>query len=115
MSITNYFYNEEHEMFRKSIQDFLIKEAVPHIERWEEEGKINREFWKKFGEMGYFGLNYPEKYGGIDADFMYSVIFMEEISKCESGGFMILPAVQQYMSSPYIYKHGSEFLKEKYV
>jgi hypothetical protein len=51
----------------------------------------------------------------MDADFIYSVIFMEEISKCESGGFMILPAVQQFMSSPYIAKHGSEFLKEKYL
>mgnify|MGYP003471682137 CR=1 FL=1 len=47
--MTNYFYNEEHEMFRKSIQDFLQKEAVPDIERWEEEGKIDRDFWIKFG------------------------------------------------------------------
>ena len=69
--MTNYFYNEEHEMFRKSIQDFLQKEAVPHIERWEEEGKIDRDFWIKFGEMGYFGLTYPEQYGGSNLDFFY--------------------------------------------
>ncbi len=108
-------FTEEHKLFRQGLRDFLDREVMPNIDQWEEEQRMPKDLWPKFGEMGYFGLNYPEKYGGIDADFMYSVIFMEEISKCESGGFMILPAVQQYMSSPYIYKHGSEFLKEKYL
>ncbi|MBP9152561.1 MAG: acyl-CoA dehydrogenase family protein [Flavobacteriales bacterium] len=108
-------FTEEHKIFRQGLRDFLDREVMPNIDQWEEEQRMPKDLWPKFGEMGYFGLNYPEKYGGIDADFMYSVIFMEEISKCESGGFMILPAVQQYMSSPYIYKHGSEFLKEKYL
>ena len=40
------------------------------------------------------GLNYPEKYGGIDADFFYAVVFTEEISKVFSGGFMAAFAVQ---------------------
>jgi alkylation response protein AidB-like acyl-CoA dehydrogenase/putative sterol carrier protein len=108
-------FTEEHKLFRTGLRDFLDREVMPNIDKWEEEQRMPKDLWPKFGEMGYFGLNYPEKYGGIDADFMYSVIFMEEIAKCESGGFMILPAVQQYMSSPYIYKHGSEFLKEKYL
>ncbi|MBI1286569.1 MAG: acyl-CoA dehydrogenase [Flavobacteriales bacterium] len=108
-------FTEEHKIFRQGLRDFLDREVMPNIDKWEEEQRMPKDLWPKFGEMGYFGLNYPEKYGGIDADFLYSVIFMEEISKCESGGFMILPAVQQYMSSPYIYKHGSEFLKEKYL
>jgi acyl-CoA dehydrogenase len=108
-------FTEEHKIFRQGLRDFLDREVMPNIDKWEEEQRMPKDLWPKFGEMGYFGLNYPEKYGGMDADFMYSVIFMEEISKCESGGFMILPAVQQYMSSPYIYKHGSEFLKEKYL
>jgi len=108
-------FTEEHKLFRQGLRDFLDREVMPNIDKWEEEQRMPKDLWPKFGEMGYFGLNYPEKYGGIDADFLYSVIFMEEISKCESGGFMILPAVQQYMSSPYIYKHGSEFLKEKYL
>jgi acyl-CoA dehydrogenase len=108
-------FTEDHKIFRQGLRAFLDKEVMPNIDQWEEEQCMPKDLWPKFGEMGYFGLNYAEKYGGMDADFMYSVIFMEEISKCESGGFMILPAVQQFMSSPYIYKHGSEFLKEKYL
>ena len=111
----NYYFNEEHELFRQGLRDFLNKEVVPNIEKWEEEQRIPKEIFKKFGDMGYLGLNYPEKYGGIDADFFYAVVFTEEISKVFSGGFMAAFAVQQFMSSPYLMKHGSDFIKEKYL
>lgn len=111
----SYYFTEEHNLFRQSLRDFLNKEVVPNIDQWEEDRRIPKDFWRKFGEMGYFGLNFPEKYGGLDLDFFYSVVLVEEISKCFSGGFAILPMVQSYMSTPYILSHGSEFLKEKYL
>lgn len=102
-------------MFRQGLRDFFAKEVTPYIEEWEENRRTPHEVWKKMGDMGYLGLNYPEKYGGMDADFFYSVIFMEEVSRLFSGGFAVAPLVMQYMSTPYIYKYGSEFLKEKYL
>lgn len=110
-----YYFNEEHEIFRQGLKDFLQKEVAPHLDRWEEEQRIPKEIWKKFGDMGYMGLNYPEEVGGAGVDFFYSVIFCEELSKLFSGGFAVTPSVIQYMSSTYIFKHGSEFLKEKYL
>jgi alkylation response protein AidB-like acyl-CoA dehydrogenase len=110
----SYYFTEEHELFRKTIQDFLKAEAVPHIDQWEADGKIPREFWKKFGEMGYFGLSFPEQYGGSNLDFFYTVIMLEEVSKIFSGGFAITAAVQVCMSSPYILHHGSDYLKETF-
>ena len=111
----NYYFTEEHELFRQGLKDFLAKEVTPFIDDWEEKEKIPREVIRKFGEMGYLGLNYPEKYGGMDVDFFFSVVFIEEISKVFSGGFMATLAVQQYMASPYLHKHGSDFIKEKYL
>lgn len=111
----SYYFTEEHELFRQGLKDFLNREVIPHVDQWEQEQRIPKELWKKFGDMGYLGINYPEKYGGSDADFFYSVIFLEEIAKCYSGGFAVAPSVMAYMSTPYILKHGSEFLKEKYV
>lgn len=111
----SYYFTEEHDLFRKGLRDFLDKEVMPNIDQWEKDQQIPKMLWQKMGNMGYFGLNYPEKYGGIDADFFYSVVFIEEISKCYSGGFTIAPTVQQYMASPYIHRHGSEFLKQKYL
>ncbi|HMW11988.1 MAG TPA: acyl-CoA dehydrogenase family protein [Chitinophagales bacterium] len=115
MSALSYYFNEDHETFRKSIKDFLEKEATPHIDQWEKDGKIPREFWKKFGEMGYFGLAYPAAYGGSDLDFFYTVVMIEEISKIFSGGFAITAAVQTCMSMPYILHHGSDYLKETFL
>jgi acyl-CoA dehydrogenase len=109
------FFNEEHEQFRQTIRQFLQTEATPHIDKWEADGKIPREFWKKFGEMGYFGLSMPEQYGGSGLDFFYEVIMLEETSKMYSGGFTITSAVQTCMSTPYILKHGSEYLKETFL
>ncbi len=111
----NIQFTEEHKAFRDSLKQFLKKEVEPNIDQWEKDRKIPRELIKKMGEMGYLGLNMPEQYGGIDLDFYYSVIFLEEISSLFSGGFAITFAVIQYMSSPYILKHGSDYLKENYL
>lgn len=108
-------FTEEHHAFRASLRAFLDKEVVPFVDEWEEKGQIPKSIWKKMGDQGYLGLNYPEQYGGLDLDFYYSLIFCEEVCKCWSGGFAISAIVIQYMSSPYIFKHGSEFLKEKYL
>lgn len=111
----SYYFNEEHEAFRRTIRQFLEAEAIPHIDQWEEDRKIPREFWQKFGEMGYFGLCYPEQLGGSNLDFFYNVVMLEEISKIFSGGFAITAAVQVFMSTPYIMHHGSEYLKEEFL
>jgi alkylation response protein AidB-like acyl-CoA dehydrogenase len=42
---------------------------------------LNAFIWKKFGEMGYFGIAYPEAYGGLNLDLFYTVIFLEELQK----------------------------------
>ena len=110
----NYF-TKEHEMFRESLRDFLNKEVKDNINKWESDQKIPKDIWKKMGDQGFLGLTYPEKYGGFDLDFFFEVILFEEMSKMNSGGFVITQQVVQSMSSPYILKYGSEFLKEKYL
>ena len=110
----NYF-TKEHEMFRESLRDFLNKEVKGNIDKWESDHKIPRDIWKKMGDQGFLGLTYPEKYGGFDLDFFFEVILFEEMSKMNSGGFVITQQVVQCMSSPYILKYGNEELKERYL
>lgn len=105
----------EHEIFRETLRTFIRKEILPHVDRWEKQGQIDRSVWKKMGEMGFMGLNYPEEYGGLNLDFYFSMILCEELSHCFSGGFTISALVIQYMSAPYLLKHGSEELKQKYL
>ena len=57
--MSSMYFTEEHEAFRASFKDFLQKEVVPFIDKWEKTGTIEKFIWKKFGEMGYFGLCTP--------------------------------------------------------
>jgi alkylation response protein AidB-like acyl-CoA dehydrogenase len=109
------YFTEEHEMFRKSLQDFLQKEVVPHIEKWEKTGTVERFIWEKFGEMGYFGLAQPEEYGGLDLDLFYTVILLEELQKINSGGFAANMWAHAYLAMTHLNKEASHEIKEKYL
>ncbi len=109
------YFTEEHDFFRKSFQDFLQKEVVPHIETWEKTGTIDRSVWEKMGEMGYFGISYPETYGGLDLDIFYMVIFLEELQKINSGGFAAAMWAHAYLAMTHLNKEGNEAQKEKYL
>lgn len=109
------FFTEEHEMFRQSIQDFLKQEVVPHLNKWEEEGKIDHEVYRKMGEMGFLGLDTAEAYGGMGTDFMYTNILLEEIGKIGALGFGTAIASHVYLAMNYLSKGGSEALKQKYL
>lgn len=109
------YFNEEHNLFRESLREFLNREVSPNIEVWEKDGKIPKSIWKKMGDMGFLGLSFPKKYGGGDLDFFFEVIFNEELGRLNSGGFVVTQQVVQYMSAPYIHKYGSDTLKDKYL
>lgn len=109
------YFTEEHNFFRKSFQDFLQKEVVPHIEKWEKTGHIERFIWVKFGEMGYFGLSQPEEYGGMALDLFYTVIFLEELQKINSGGFAAAMWAHAYLAMTHLNKEANHEQKEKYL
>ncbi|MDY0781050.1 acyl-CoA dehydrogenase family protein [Tenacibaculum sp. IB213877] len=109
------YFTEEHQAFRQSFRDFLQKEVVPHIEKWEKTGTIDRFIWKKFGEMGYFGLNQPEEYGGLNLDLFYTVIFLEELQRINSGGFAAAMWAHAYLAMTHVNKEGDDRIKKEYL
>ncbi|UKM64626.1 acyl-CoA dehydrogenase family protein [Flavobacteriaceae bacterium GSB9] len=109
------YFTEEHGLFRKSLQDFLTKEVVPNIETWEKTGNIDRSIWKKFGDMGFFGINYPEAYGGLNLDLFYTVILLEELQKINSGGFAAAIWAHVYLAMTHLNAEGSEAIKQNYL
>jgi len=113
--MNNRYFTEEHQLFRKSLQDFLQKEVVPHIDKWEKTGTVERFIWKKFGDMGFFGLAYPEEYGGLNLDLFYTVILLEELQKVNSGGFAANIWAHTYLAMTHVNKEGSHEIKEKYL
>ncbi|WCC41814.1 acyl-CoA dehydrogenase family protein [Tenacibaculum finnmarkense] len=113
--MNNMYFTEEHESFRESFKSFLQKEVVPHINKWEKDGAVERFIWKKFGEMGYFGLNQPEEHGGLGLDLFYTVIFLEELQKVNSGGFAAAMWAHAYLAMTHLNKEGDARIKKDYL
>lgn len=109
-------FTEEHEMFRKTVRSFVEKEIAPHIEEWEaaEIAPLHALF-KKMGELGFLGLNYPEEYGGMGADIWFTVALAEELARSGAAGVPMAIFVQTDMATPALAKHGSPELKKKYL
>ena len=106
-------YTDEHRMFRDALRRYLAKEVVPHIEEWEEAGIVPREAWKKMGEQGFLATCVPEEYGGLGADFLYSVIVTEELTRTNSSG--LAAPLHSDIIVPYIVAFASEEQKHKYL
>jgi acyl-CoA dehydrogenase len=102
-------------MLRKSIRAFVEKEVTPHVQAWEDAGQIPKSFWRRLGELGFLGLEFPTEYGGAGGDFLSSVVLGEEMARCRSGGVAFSVLVHTDMSSPWLTRYGTEAQKRKYL
>ncbi|MDI6776210.1 MAG: acyl-CoA dehydrogenase family protein [Syntrophales bacterium] len=109
------FYREEHNIFRKSIRDFVNREIKPYGEKWEDERGIPRGLWYKMGEQGYLCPWLEERYGGAGAGFEYSVIVHEELGRSECPGVVNGMGIHSDIIVPYLHHHGNEKQKERYL
>ncbi|MFL5624065.1 MAG: acyl-CoA dehydrogenase family protein [Ktedonobacteraceae bacterium] len=110
------YFTEEHEMFRQTVRRFVEEEINPHVDKWEEKGIFPaHQLFKKLGKLGFLGLNYPEEYGGADADYWYTVVFAEELSRANCGGVPMGIVVHTDMCTPALAQFGSHELKKKFL
>ncbi|MEO3797957.1 acyl-CoA dehydrogenase family protein [Nonomuraea sp. B10E15] len=80
-------FDEEHLLFRETVRAFMSREVVPHHARWEKDGVVPREVWKKAGELGMFGFSVPEEHGGSGIrDFRYNAVIVEELMRNNATG-----------------------------
>jgi len=106
-------FNSDHEMFRDALRKFLEKECAPRHAQWEEEGLVSRDAWLKAGEQGFLCPCVSPEYGGAGADYLYSAIVMEEVSRMGLTG--IGWGLHTDIVAPYIEHHGSEAQKQKFL
>ncbi len=75
--------NEQQEMLKKTARDFLAQECPTNLVRELEESEkgYSPDIWKKMAEMGWLGLIYPEKFGGLGGSFEDLTVLLEEIGR----------------------------------
>ena len=106
-------FKEEHELLRATVRRFVAQEIAPHHARWEKQGVVDREVWRKAGDAGLLLTNIPEEYGGGGGDFLTSVILIEEMMRHVYSG----PGFRLHSDivAPYLVNHASEDLKRAWL
>ncbi|MHB1537304.1 MAG: acyl-CoA dehydrogenase family protein [Solirubrobacteraceae bacterium] len=110
----HFIFTDEHEALRESIRSFAIRELAPHAEEWERTTFPDSVF-ARMGELGFLGLDKPERYGGQGGDYYSSLVLAEEIVNANSGGLAMGLAVQTDMAMPPILAFGTEEQKQRWA
>ena len=109
------FFTEEHEIFRKTLREFVARELLPYVNEWERAEEFPREVFKKCGQLGFLGASHPEDVGGGGGDWWYSVVWGEELVRSNSGGVNMSLMVQSSMATPILNELGTDEQKREFL
>ena len=109
------YFTAEHEMLRDQVRRFVEEDIKPHGDAWEQQGFIPREVLRRMGSLGFFGIRYPEAYGGSNMDTLGSVVFAEELGRSTFSGVAITALVHTDMASVHVFNAGSEAQKARWM
>jgi alkylation response protein AidB-like acyl-CoA dehydrogenase len=105
-------YGTEHEQFRDMVRKFFDKELYPNLDRWDEEGIVDRKFWSACGAAGLLCPGVPEEDGGLGLDFRYNAVIDEEMAYAGSSAGITL---QSDIVVDYIVNYGSHEQKKYWL
>jgi alkylation response protein AidB-like acyl-CoA dehydrogenase len=109
---TRTVYDEDLNVFRDQVRKFFDRALAPHLDRWEEEGVVDRDFWLACGEAGLLCPTVPEEHGGLGLDFRYNAVIDEELAYAGSSAGITL---QSDIVADYLVNYGSEEQKRKWL
>jgi acyl-CoA dehydrogenase len=104
--------SDEHRMFADMTNRFFADELSPNIERWVDQGIVDREFWHTAGQAGIMGGAIPEEHGGAGGDMGFeSVVIYEQTRTGDCGwGYGIQSIVTHYITA-----YGTEEQKARWL
>jgi acyl-CoA dehydrogenase len=107
-------FNEDHEAFRETIRAFIEAEVVPVYDEWLAAGQAPRDFYRKLGELGVFGIEVPEEFGGAgEESFKFQAVITEECARAgvSFGG----SSVHTGLCLPYVMAYATEEQKKRWL
>ena len=104
----------EQEDFRKVVRDFAEREIAPHAEEWDRTHTFPVDVVLAMGELGLFGLPFPEEYGGTGADFTTVCLAIEELARVDSSMAITLEAGVGLGANP-VYRFGTEQQRQRWL
>jgi butyryl-CoA dehydrogenase len=107
-------FTDEQGDLRDLVRDFAEGEIAPHAERWDAEHTFPTDVVLKMGELGLFGIPFPEEYGGGGADLTTLCIAIEELGRVDQSLAITLEAAVGLGANP-IYRFGSEVQRQEWL
>ena len=80
-----YLINPEDQDILDSVREFCENEIKEQCKEYDVSGEWPKEIYDKAGELGYFGLEVPEEYGGLGLERITAAAIMEEFHKADAG------------------------------
>ena len=108
-------FSAEHEQLRLSVRSFVDQELIPNVEEWEAQEFFPKDVLRRAGELGLFGLKYPESVGGSGPDLLADAVVTEEIARCGSGGVAACFGGHKDLATLYLYNFGNEVQHERWL
>ena len=109
------YSDETVEALRDQVRRFVAEEVIPHGDTWEVDCHVPRDVLLKMGELGFFGIRYPEKYGGTELNTVATAAFAEELSHSTYAGFNVTVLVHTDMASPHLQRFGTPEQLDRYM
>ncbi|RJQ77774.1 acyl-CoA dehydrogenase [Pseudonocardiaceae bacterium YIM PH 21723] len=107
-------YNEDHEAFRQTIRSFIQDKVVPNFDAWYEAGIVPRDLYRELAELGVWGIEVPEEYGGAGIEsYKYETLMSEEL--CDAGVSFGGSSVHVGLCLPYILAYATEEQKKAWL
>ena len=106
--------SEEHEMFRKVVRDFAEAEIAPHAAQWDRDHYFPVDVVRAMGDLGLFGLIFPERWGGSDGDFASLCVAIEELGRVDQSMGITLSAGVGLGANP-IFQFGSADQQDRWL
>ena len=105
--------DEELRILREAAGRFLRKEFAPLMPKWEKQGRVDREAWRKAGEAGLLCASIPERHGGGGGDFRHEAVLLQELAFNGIMGFG--NSVHSGIVAHYINAYGSAEQKQRWL
>ncbi len=110
----NFELSQEQQMIRQTVREFAEREVKPRAQELDAKAEFSYELTKMIGDLGLFGMNLPEKYGGQGLDTLSYIIAVEEMARVDGSQAATLAAHNSLGISP-LYEFGTEEQKQKYL
>ncbi|MGH3667330.1 MAG: acyl-CoA dehydrogenase family protein, partial [Acidimicrobiia bacterium] len=78
-------FEADHELFRSTAREFVEREVAPNVAKWEAQGKVDKDMFRKAGKAGLLGMAVSEEHGGGGiADFRFNMVVGEELMRADA-------------------------------